>query len=130
MPTIWQGILGLDDVDSLGELKEIVCGGSAVPESLIRAFDERFGVPIIQAWGMTETSPLASIAPRAARGRRRTEDERYKVRAHAGPRRRRSSSSASTRRRAASCRCTGPWIARDYYDDDDLAREVHRRRRG
>src|SRR3712207_6905003 len=40
--------------------KEIMAGGSAVPEHLIRAYDERFGVPVVQGWGMTETSPLAS----------------------------------------------------------------------
>jgi len=61
VPTIWQGIAGLEPAPSLSSLERIVCGGSAVPESLMRVFDERFGVPVIQAWGMTETSPMASI---------------------------------------------------------------------
>lgn len=40
----------------------IVCGGSAVPRALMQKFQDKFGVRIIQAWGMTETSPLAAIA--------------------------------------------------------------------
>ena len=62
VPTIWQGMLELDPPPDLSTLEEIKCGGSAVPEALIRAFDERFGVPIVQGWGMTETSPLAATS--------------------------------------------------------------------
>src|SRR5262249_55507909 len=45
----------------LSSLRMVPCGGSAVPESLMRGFDE-VGVKIVHAWGMTETSPLATIA--------------------------------------------------------------------
>src|SRR4051812_19478096 len=86
VPTVWQGMLRLDPAPDLSSLKEIVCGGSAVPEALIRGFDERFGVPIVQAWGMTETSPLASVSrpgPDGAGGSD-NEDELYKLRATAG----------------------------------------------
>jgi fatty-acyl-CoA synthase len=117
VPTIWQGILGLEDVDSLGDLKEIICGGSAVPESLIRNFDERFGVPIIQAWGMTETSPIASISrvPHAARGD--DPDQLYKHRATVG----RVVPLVEFRvdeESGGELQVRGPWIARDYYNDD------------
>jgi fatty-acyl-CoA synthase len=61
VPTIWQGIAQLEPPPDISSIERIVCGGSAVPESLMRAFDERFGVPIVQAWGMTETSPLGSV---------------------------------------------------------------------
>ena len=61
VPTIWQGMAQLEEPPNLDSLERIVCGGSAVPESLMRTYDERFGVPIIQAWGMTETSPMASV---------------------------------------------------------------------
>ena len=46
----------------LSSLRSVVCGGAAVPESLMRAFEERHGVKIMQAWGMTETSPLGAVA--------------------------------------------------------------------
>jgi fatty-acyl-CoA synthase len=62
VPTIWLGISQLDPPPDLSSLDRLVGGGSAVPESLMRIFDERFGVPIIQAWGMTETSPMASVS--------------------------------------------------------------------
>ncbi|NIL79465.1 long-chain fatty acid--CoA ligase [Rhodococcoides kroppenstedtii] len=62
VPTIWQALLvHLDEhpVD-LSSLREVLVGGSACPPSLIRAFREKYGVPISQAWGMTETSPLGT----------------------------------------------------------------------
>ncbi len=61
VPTIWQGIAQLEPPADLSTIERIACGGSAVPESLIRTYDERFGVAMVQAWGMTETSPMASI---------------------------------------------------------------------
>ena len=42
-------------------MKRVLIGGSAVPESLIRAFHDEFGVEVTHAWGMTETSPVASV---------------------------------------------------------------------
>src|SRR3954449_10051945 len=64
VPTVWLDLLRFADEHrpDLSSLRTVVCGGSAVPESLMRAFDERHGVQIVQAWGMTETSPLASVA--------------------------------------------------------------------
>src|SRR3954453_23413629 len=83
VPTIWQGMMRLEPAPDLSSLKEIVCGGSAVPEALIRGFDERFGVPIVQAWGMTETSPLASVS-RPGPDAPDDDDELYKLRATQG----------------------------------------------
>jgi len=64
VPTIWQGLLALLDKEGgdISSLREVVVGGSACPESLMRAFQERYGVRILHAWGMTETSPLGSVA--------------------------------------------------------------------
>ena len=62
VPTIWMGMLPLLDGHDLSALRIILCGGSAVPRSLSEAYREKIGVPITQAWGMTETSPIASVA--------------------------------------------------------------------
>ncbi|GAC56313.1 putative fatty-acid--CoA ligase [Gordonia hirsuta DSM 44140 = NBRC 16056] len=63
VPTIWSGVSALLDAQpqDISHLREVVVGGSAVPPSMIRKFDE-YGAPIIHAWGMTETSPLGSVA--------------------------------------------------------------------
>ncbi|MEM9565579.1 MAG: long-chain fatty acid--CoA ligase [Actinomycetota bacterium] len=68
VPTVLNDILHTRPDADLSSLREIVCGGSAVPRSLIEAFETTYGVPVVQAWGMTETSPLAAIAkvPRGA----------------------------------------------------------------
>ncbi|MEU0934795.1 long-chain fatty acid--CoA ligase [Embleya sp. NPDC005971] len=64
VPTIWTGLLDHLDVHKtdVSSLKEVVVGGSACPPGLMHAFEERHGVRIIHAWGMTETSPLGSVA--------------------------------------------------------------------
>ena len=64
VPTIWNDLLRYVDAHptDLSSLRVVPCGGSAVPLSLMQAFEERHGVRIIQAWGMTETSPLAAVA--------------------------------------------------------------------
>ncbi len=82
VPTIWQAIGQLDPPPDLSSVERIIGGGSAVPESLMRLYDERFGVPIIQAWGMTETSPMASVS-RVPPGTA-ADDEAYAIRAMQG----------------------------------------------
>jgi fatty-acyl-CoA synthase len=64
VPTIWSDVLRHVDANArdLSSLRLVVCGGSAVPRSLMEQFQDRHGVRIIQAWGMTETSPVAAIA--------------------------------------------------------------------
>jgi fatty-acyl-CoA synthase len=82
VPTIWQGIAQLDPPPDLSSLERILGGGSAVPESMMRLYDERFGARILHAWGMTETSPMASLCrvpPGVPEG-----DEAYAIRALQG----------------------------------------------
>jgi acyl-CoA synthetase (AMP-forming)/AMP-acid ligase II len=63
VPTVWFDILGLDpDSVDLSSLRLIMAGGAAVPRSLIEACEERLGVRVVQGWGLTETSPVASLA--------------------------------------------------------------------
>ena len=68
VPTIWQGVLHYlkESGRGLGALKRVVIGGSAVPEALVRTFRDDYGVDVIQGWGMTETSPLATISTPSA----------------------------------------------------------------
>ncbi|MFZ4792859.1 MAG: long-chain fatty acid--CoA ligase [Blastocatellia bacterium] len=65
VPTIWLGVMnelrqnpGKYDLSSL---KSMICGGSAPPRALIEWFESNLGVEFIQAWGMTETSPLGTV---------------------------------------------------------------------
>ncbi len=65
VPTIWNDVmhrLGDEPDHDVSSLRMVVCGGSAVPVSLMRTFEEKHGVQIRQLWGMTETSPLATMA--------------------------------------------------------------------
>ena len=65
VPTIWNDVmhhLEKDPDHDMSSLRLVVCGGSAVPVSLMRTFEEKHGVQIRQLWGMTETSPLATMA--------------------------------------------------------------------
>jgi fatty-acyl-CoA synthase len=72
VPTIWSGLLTYLDQhpQDISSLRNVVVGGSACPPSLMRAFNDRYGVHITHAWGMTETSPLGSLAhpPASAKG--------------------------------------------------------------
>ncbi len=65
VPTIFADLLRYadehPDVD-LSSLTNATCGGSAVPRQLMKDFEERHGVHIFQAWGMTETSPVATFS--------------------------------------------------------------------
>ena len=63
VPTVWYDVLGLDPATvDLKSLRIIMAGGAAVPRSLIEAYEQRFGVRVVQGWGLTETSPVAALA--------------------------------------------------------------------
>ena len=65
VPTVWQALL--HHVDShpdadISSLKEIIVGGSACPPALMDAYEQRYAITLLHAWGMTEMSPLGSLA--------------------------------------------------------------------
>lgn len=65
VPTIWNDVmhqLEKDPDHDMSSLRMVACGGSAVPLSLMQTFQEKHDVQIRQLWGMTETSPLATMA--------------------------------------------------------------------
>jgi fatty-acyl-CoA synthase len=63
VPTIWIGLLATLEKSGrrLPKVHTVICGGSAVPQSLMEGMD-RVGLKILHAWGMTETSPLGTVA--------------------------------------------------------------------
>jgi len=127
VPTIWNGLLQHirahgGDVSSL---RLVPCGGAAVPHALMEAFESELGVEILHAWGMTETSPLGSVArpPRGVTG-----DDVWKYRDTQGR------LFCTVEGRLAGDESTvlpndgvavgevevrGPWITGSYYKDDD-----------
>jgi fatty-acyl-CoA synthase len=65
VPTIWNDVMHYLEQNpghDVSSLRVVPCGGSAVPVSLMRTFEDRHGVQIRQLWGMTETSPMATMA--------------------------------------------------------------------
>jgi fatty-acyl-CoA synthase len=66
VPTIWLGILALLDAEhgrwDLSAMKGMLVGGSAAPRAMIAGFKQRHDLVVCHGWGMTETSPVASVA--------------------------------------------------------------------
>jgi fatty-acyl-CoA synthase len=69
VPTVWQMLLAhlRETGASVSILKRVVIGGAAVPEAIVRAFRDDHGVAVAHAWGMTEVSPLGTLAAPTAR---------------------------------------------------------------
>ncbi len=131
VPTIWMGVLPELKGRDTSALRTIPCGGSAVPKALSEAYREQLGLPILQAWGMTETSPIASVAITRSWLADLPEDELADLRASQGPavlgvelRIVDQETGAelpwdgSTR---GELQAAGPWIASGYYNDDRSA---------
>jgi fatty-acyl-CoA synthase len=133
VPTIWMDVLRYADEHNpdLSSLRTVICGGAAVPESLMRAFEERHGVRIMQAWGMTETSPIGAVArpPEGSEG-----EEHWRCRAATG----RIVPLVETRivgddgeelpwdgEATGEIEVRGPWIASDYYNDPAGPEKFH-----
>jgi fatty-acyl-CoA synthase len=88
VPTIWLGVLQYLDAHpgafDLSRIRAIAVGGSAVPRSMIEAFQERHGLKIVQAWGMTEMSPLGTVGNLPSDLRQVSKTEQYDYRAKQG----------------------------------------------
>jgi fatty-acyl-CoA synthase len=126
VPTIWMGLLPIVDsgeVD-LSTLRTILCGGSAVPRPLMDGY-HRHGVWITHAWGMTETSPVASLAWVKSSLGRLTDEQELQIRLTQGL----PSPLVETRvvelgttnelawdgTTSGELQARGPWVAREYY---------------
>jgi fatty-acyl-CoA synthase len=84
VPTIWMGVLPELKGRDLSHLRDILCGGSAVPKALSERYREQIGLPILQAWGMTETSPVATTGRIKSTLADRSEEELADLRALQG----------------------------------------------
>ena len=133
VPTIWMGVLQYLEANpgkfDLSSIRAMLVGGSAVPQSMIEAFEKKYGLKIIHAWGMTEMSPLGTVCRLPAAMEGCCESEYFKYRAKQGR------PAPFVEIRAANeagfvawdgqtmgeLEVRGPWIARAYYDRPDSA---------
>jgi fatty-acyl-CoA synthase len=129
VPTIWMGVLPLLDGRDLSSLRCITGGGSAIPKSLSEGFRAKLGLPILQGWGMTETSPVAALGVVKSYLRDRSDDDLATIRAKAGmavPLVDARVVDASTGGELpwdgvafGELQVRGPYIASDYYNDPE-----------
>ncbi len=86
VPTVWLDFLAWLDSKrkTLPSLERVVIGGSACPASVIERFDANYGVDVIHAWGMTESSPLGSLCTMKPEVARLTKADRMKTRLRCG----------------------------------------------
>ena len=130
VPTIWNVLLAYvrSNGGDLSSLRLVPCGGSAVPHALQEAYEKELGVRIVQAWGMTETSPLGSVAHPPAGT---PEEEAWRYRDTAG----RLMCGVEGRlvgpdgtvlphdgEAVGEIEARGPWVTGSYYKDDDPAK--------
>jgi fatty-acyl-CoA synthase len=135
VPTVLVGVLQALEQRryDLSSLRAVLCGGSAVPESLIAAYDQ-LGIPVIQAWGMTETAPLATLSKTRSAMDGWTEAEKRRVRARQGM----PIAGVEVRvvgedgaplpwdgTSVGELEVRGPWIAASYYEDPRSADAFH-----
>lgn len=131
VPTIWLAVLrelekGPRDLSSL---RAIISGGSASPKGLIRAFEEKYNVPFVVGYGLTETSPLISLSVLTSEMEDVTMDEKIDIRALQGL----TMPGLEVRlvdengdvpwdgKTMGELIVRGPWIASEYYKDERTA---------
>ncbi|QGG94899.1 long-chain fatty acid--CoA ligase [Actinomarinicola tropica] len=128
VPTIWMGVLDALDGRDVSSLRAIPCGGSAVPKALSEGFRQKIGMPILQAWGMTETSPVASVCTIKSELGDLSEEEKADIRSTVGI----VSFGVEMRvvdpdtleerpwdgESSGELQVRGPWVIREYYDDE------------
>jgi len=128
VPTIWMGVLPELEGRDTSALRSIPCGGSAVPKSLSEGYREQTGLPILQAWGMTETSPIAAVCNIKSTLSHLDEDAKADLRATVGlavpgvdfrvvePETGEELPWDNESRGELQVR--GPWVAKTYYNDE------------
>ena len=127
VPTIWMNVLPELEGHDTSSLRAIPCGGSAVPKSLSEGYRNQIGLPILQAWGMTETSPIASVCQLDVDQQSLPDDEQADLRTQVG----RINFAVEARvvdpdsmepmpwdgEASGELQCRGNWIAASYHND-------------
>ena len=131
VPTIWMQVLPELKGRDTSALRTIPCGGSAVPKALSEAYRQQLGLPILQAWGMTETSPICAVARLDGDEESLSIEEKADLRTMVG----RASFGVESRvvdpdtlepqpwdgQSSGELQVKGPWIAASYYNDERAA---------
>jgi fatty-acyl-CoA synthase len=133
VPTIWLGILqaleAQPDRWDLSRMKGMLAGGSAVPRALIAAYKQKVGITVVQGWGMTETSPVASVTDYPGDLRDADDETKFDFAAMAGIplpfveiRARVGDDEIPWDAEAmGELEVRGPWVAAGYYDTPEQA---------
>jgi fatty-acyl-CoA synthase len=128
VPTIWMQVLPELQGRDTSSLRAIPCGGSAVSKALSESYREAIDLPILQAWGMTETSPVATVGRLDGDQESLSDAEQADLRTTVGRpeigvdcRIVEPGTSTPVPRDGVSSgelQCRGPWIAASYYRDE------------
>lgn len=86
VPTIWLGLLNeLENGNyDFSHVRYLLCGGSAAPKGIIKAFEKKYKIPFMHAYGMTETTPLALISRLKSNQENLPEEDIYELKAKQG----------------------------------------------
>lgn len=128
VPTIWLGVVQEQEkrARDLSSLRAVVCGGSASPKGLIKTFEEKYNVPFVVGYGMTETTPIVSLSNYTSSMEEYSAEEKLSIRATQGL----TVPLLDTEvvndagevpwdgQTMGELRIRGPWIANEYYKDE------------
>jgi len=132
VPTVWIAIKELVETHGfdISTIRCIPIGGSAAPRSLIEVFDKKFDATMMHAWGMTEMSPIGTLARLKSYMRDWSEDDQYTVRSKqgypvAGVDLRIVDDAGAEQpwdgKSMGEIQVRGPWVLKSYYDNPDAA---------
>jgi fatty-acyl-CoA synthase len=86
VPTLWMGLYSYLEHDKrdISSLRTIVCAGSALPRQFVEWYEQKYGIKFMLAWGMTETTPIATVMALKTHLDTLPQKERYDVLARHG----------------------------------------------
>ena len=126
VPTIWNGLYYelRENKRDISSIRALVVGGSAMPRPLTKAYEQELGVDVLHAWGMTELSPIGTVAQLLSHHEELSDEEQWDVKATQGY----AVSGIEMRicdeagvelpwdgQRMGELQVRGPWVSRQYY---------------